>query len=330
MAQADGKRAPKDPRVLIILPALNEAATIGKVISEIPKEIAEVKNIELLVMDDGSSDDTAEIARKAGADVISHSRNLGLGIAIQSGLQEALRRGVDYAVNMDADGQFNPNDIEKLLRPLLDGEANFVTASRFKDPDLIPEMPKVKRFGNNAMSWIVSQIVGHRFMDVSCGFRAYSREALMRLVLFGKFTYTQETFLELGLRGMRMLEVPVKVRGVREFGKSRIASNLFRYAFRTLGIIFASVRDYRPGIFFNTSAQILFLLSTVIGIFFFWHYFTTGAFSPHLWAGFLSAFLMGLSILIFFIGQLALMMGRVRQLEHEQLYLIRSMLNEND
>jgi len=215
-------------RLLVVLPALNEAATIQGVIARIPRTIPGVDRVEVLVVDDGSTDDTAALSRAAGASVISHGRNRGVGAAMQTGLDEAVRRQVSFAVNIDSDGQFAPEDIPTLLRPLIEGKTDFATASRFKDPKLVPVMPRVKRIGNWGMARMVSSIVGQHFDDVSCGFRAYTREALLQLVLSGAFTYTQEMLLVLGQKGLRMLEVPMVVRGVREHGKSRVASNLFR------------------------------------------------------------------------------------------------------
>lgn len=251
---------------------------------------------------------------------------MGLGVALQRGIDEAVRRGVDYAVNIDSDGQFNPKDIPKLLEPLTSGEADFVSASRFKEKSLVPTMPVVKRVGNWGMSKIVSQICGQTFADVSCGFRAYTRETMLQLVLSGTFTYTQESFILLAQRNMRIREVPLKVRGVREQGQSRIASNLFRYAYRTLGIIYSCVRDFSPATVFNAAAAFLAFLATAFAGFFIWHRITAGQFSPHIWAGFLAAFLYGGGFMMFWIGQVAIMIARQRRLQEWQLYIMRKYL----
>jgi len=308
-----------------MLPALDEAMTIAQVISKIPRDIAGVGSVEVVVIDDGSTDDTVKLAREAGADVISHGVNRGVGVAIQTGLAEAIRRRVDVAVNMDADGQFDPSHIDRLIRPILGGKADMATASRFRDKALIPEMPFVKRFGNWGMARLVSFLSGGDYHDVSCGFRAYSREALLRLVLTGSFTYTQESFLVLAAKGMKIVEVPLPVRGVREHGQSRVASNLWRYFVRTSSIIFGSVRDYRPGQVFGTASFLLLLLSLAAGGFFVWHRVTAGQFTPHIWAGFVSAFLFGLSMLIFALGQVALMISRLRIVQEQQLYILRKL-----
>lgn len=307
----------------MIMPALNEEALIGGVIRRIPREIEGISEIEVLVIDDGSTDDTVRVAHEAGASVVSLHANMGLGVAMQRGIDEAVKRRVDYAVNIDADGQFNPEDIPRLLDPLVRGEADFVSASRFLEKDLVPQMPVVKRIGNWGMSKIVSWICGQSFADVSCGFRGYTRETMLQLVLSGSFTYTQESFILLAQRNLRIREIPLRVRGVREQGTSRIASNLFRYAYRTVGIIYSCVRDFTPASVFNAAAGILMLIALGVGGFFVWHRISSGQFSPHIWAGFLASFFFGVGLIIFWVGQLAEMIARQRRLQERQLYLMK-------
>lgn len=316
--------------LLVIMPALNEAESIGGVIRDIPDEIEGIDRIEVLVVDDGSTDETVAVAQEAGASVLSLHANMGLGVAMQTGIDEAVRRRVDFAVNIDSDGQFNPKDIPTLLAPLLEGRADFASASRFKDKSLVPSMPLVKRWGNWGMARIVSWICGQSFADVSCGFRAYTRETMLQLVLSGDFTYTQESFILLAQRNRRMVEVPLRVRGVREKGQSRIASNLFRYAYRTTGIIYSCVRDFTPASVFNVVTASLSILALGFTTFFVWHRITAGQFTPHIWAGFLAAFLFGVAFMTFWLGQVALMIARQRRLQERQLYIMRKYLERSD
>lgn len=317
-------------RLVVVMPALNEAATIQSVIEAIPRELPGIDEVCVVVIDDGSRDETASIARAAGAEVVSHGRNRGVGAAFQTGMEAALERRADIMVNMDADGQFDPTDIAKLVAPVVAGEADFVTASRFARKEFHPEMTATKFWGNQGMSWLISILTGRKFYDVSCGFRAYSRETLLRLNLHGQFTYTQESFLDLTYKGLSILEVPVQVRGTREHGQSRVASNLFRYAVATSKIIFRSFCDYRPILVFGSIALVLFALATVLGVFLLSHWLQTGHFTPHKWAGFTAGYLGAMGFLVGVSGLVADMLGRMRMNQERILYQMRKQMYENN
>jgi glycosyltransferase involved in cell wall biosynthesis len=303
----------KDKRLLVIIPAYNEAATIGDTIRAIPPYVDTV-----VVVDDGSVDGTSAIAAEHGAIVRRHPRNRGVGSAFSTGINAAREIDPDIVVNMDADGQFNPADIMKLVDPIVAGTADFVTASRFKDPGLTPKMNPVKYWGNLMMARLISGMAGERFRDVSCGFRAYSREAVQNLNLFGKFTYTQESFLNFAFKGISILEVPIPVRGKRAHGTSRVASNLFRYAYYTTKIIVRTLRDYRPFRFFLAISLVLFGVGLGFAIFLLGHYVHSGSFSPHKWAGFTAGFLALLATLSLVLGFILDMFARMR-INQEQI-----------
>ncbi|MFO1491615.1 MAG: glycosyltransferase family 2 protein [Kiritimatiellia bacterium] len=314
-----------DLKLVVQIPALNEEATIADVIRRIPRDIPGVHPTEVVVVDDGSTDRTGELARAAGAHVVRHEKPRGVGAAFKSGIEKSGSLGADIILTIDADGQFNPEDISRLLQPILSGEADFVTASRFKDPALIPEMPQAKKWGNDFMARWISRLIGKRFYDVSCGFRAYSRNAYLRLVLMGAFTYTHETFLNLAFAGVAIAEVPVKIRGVREFGTSRVANSLFRYGTRTASIILRTYRDYRPLRFFSYIAAVGALFGFGFGGFLLWWKWHSGGLFPHKWAGFASAFCLGLSIFVFLTGVVAEMLDRMRASQEELVFRVRRM-----
>ena len=279
--------------IAVVIPALNEEKQLGEVIDTIPGFADHI-----IVVDDGSTDRTVEVAEQKGAKVISHRTNRGVGAALSTGVKTVLGMDVDIMVNIDADGQFNPADIEKLVQPILDGHADFVTASRFIDKAYKPRMPRAKYWGNKWMSRFISRLTRQKFYDVSCGFRAYKRETLQRLNLFGAFTYTQETFIDLAFKDIAILEVPVHVKGSREHGKSRVASNLFRYGFQTLNIILRTFRDNKPFRLFGFMSAVIFLLGLGFAIFLGQHYLRTGFFTPHKWAGFIAGFFFVVSLLL--------------------------------
>jgi glycosyltransferase involved in cell wall biosynthesis len=310
-------------KLVVQMPALNEEKTIASVIAGIPKSIPGVDSVEVVVVDDGSTDRTGEIARAAGAHVVRHERPRGVGLAFRSGLERSSELGADIIVTIDSDGQFDPRDIPKLVDPIAKGEADFVTASRFADPALAPDMPAAKRWGNDMIARWLSAAIDRRFHDVSCGFRAYSRNAYLRLVLLGDFTYTHEVFLNLAFCRVPIKEIPLKVRGVREFGESRVAGNLFRYAWRTASIILRTYRDYRPLRFFGYISAGLLALAACSGAFALSVKIRTGIFTPHKWAAVLALAMVGASLLVLLVGMVAEMLDRIRVAQDELIFRVR-------
>jgi glycosyltransferase involved in cell wall biosynthesis len=312
------------PRLLVTLPALNEEQTVGDVVRGVPRSIPGVGSIEVLVVDDGSNDRTSERAAEAGAGVIRHPTPRGVGAAFHSALAHGIEHGVDLIVSIDADGQFDPGDIPVLIQPVLTGQADFATASRFIDPSLVPEMHWTKRWGNRVVSRLISRLAGQTFHDVSCGMRCYSRTAALQLHLLARFTYTQEVVLNLAFKQLRIVEVPIRVRGEREFGESRVAGSLWRYGIRTAQIIFRSYRDYHPLRFFGGIALALMVPAVLLGGFLLWHYVETGHFSPNKWAGVSALALAALALLMLHIGVIGDMLSRHRAYLEELLYRQRS------
>jgi glycosyltransferase involved in cell wall biosynthesis len=310
-------------KLVIIIPALNEEKTIADVINAIPSNISNISQTDVIVIDDGSTDKTAQIAETNNAFVVQHPKTIGVGAAFHTGLRHALQHGADIIVNIDADGQFNPKDIPELIKPIQDKKAWFTTCTRFAKPELIPEMPTIKRFGNKWMVYLINIITGKKFTDVSCGFRAYSRETALRLILFGQFTYTQETFIDLAFKDIPIVEVPLKVRGQREHGKSRVANNLWRYGIKSASIIIRTARDYRPTYFFGFPGLVVFLIGVAIGVFLLIHWLKTGQTSPYRSLVQVSSVFLILGFLLGFIAMLADMMHRNRILLDKIVYLTR-------
>lgn len=310
-------------KLVIIIPALNEEATIARVISGIPERMAGISQVQKIVIDDGSTDRTAELARQGDARVVSHPENRGVGAAFATGIEAALEAGADLIVNMDGDGQFDPAGIPELIQPILEGRADFVTCTRFLKRELVPAMPLIKRWGNRWMSIIINAATGRRFSDVSCGFRAYTRDAALRLNLFGNFTYTQETFLDLAAKGVRMAEVPLPVRGEREFGNSRVANSISNYALRAGSIILLSLRDTRPLVFFGLIGLFILALGGGGAAFLFIHYLQHHQTSPYQSLVTVSALFLIVGFLLIVLALVADMLGRIRRNQEEMLYLAR-------
>ncbi|MFK8068041.1 MAG: glycosyltransferase family 2 protein [Gammaproteobacteria bacterium] len=309
-------------RLLVAIPCLNEASTIEKVVMDVPRIISGIDIVEVLVVDDGSSDKTSSLAISAGALVITHSRNFGVGKAFQSAVNYAIENDFDLMINIDGDRQFNPKDIPKLVTPLLEEQADMVTASRFLNGERPTDMPKVKQIGNHMMSFLISRMVRQKFYDVSCGFRGYSREALLQLNLHGAFTYTQETFLDFAVKRLTILEVPIKVAYFQD-RESRVAGSISKYALNTAKIIFRGYRDYFPLRFFWSIALALSIPAILLGLIFFGHYYISGVFTGYLFAGFLSAFFFLLALVFFVLGVVADMLDRIRSNQERILYRLK-------
>ncbi len=311
------------PALLVVIPCLNEEHTVARVVRGIPQKISGFGPIQVLVIDDGSTDQTADRAREAGAEVVSHVTNRGLGATFQEAVCIGIARGVDVMVHIDGDGQFDPQEIPSLVKPLIDGQAHMATASRFLAAELLPSMPAVKRWGNRGVAFVVRFLTGRRFRDVSCGFRAFSREALLRMNLFGQFTYTQEVFLELLFKGLVIVEVPATVRGTREFGTSRIASSIPRYAFHSMRIMLRAFVAHRPFVFFSAIAALCFLFGGSLLGFLGAHYLRFGLFTPHIWAGFVGGSFLFLGVSVLVTGFLGDMLVRVLRNQEDIIYYQR-------
>jgi glycosyltransferase involved in cell wall biosynthesis len=305
-------------KLIIYLPAFNEAENIEGVIKDLPRQLNGVEQIEILVVDDGSTDETAQKAKGLDVTVISHHRNRGLGIAFRTAVKYALKNEADVVISIDADGQFDPDDIPALISPLLGDEYHMVTGNRFNSgrPD---HMQWSKYWGNKQVSKIVSMVSGVKFTDVSCGFRAYTREALYHLNLFGAYSYTHEVILNLVFKGLMIAEHPIQVQYFPE-RKSRIASNLFAYAYNTSKIIFRSMLDYRPLFFFGNLGLLCLLIAFGFVGYLFIFYLFTGAFTPYKSFGFIGLGFGIFGLLILFIGLVADMLNRIRLNQDKILY----------
>ena len=305
-------------KLLIYIPAFNEEKNIGGVLSELPDELEAIDEIKYLVIDDGSTDQTAGVARSHGAEVISHPVNKGVGAAFHSAVDYALENGADILVGIDADRQFDPAEISNLIEPIIEENADMVIGNRFRQGK--PEnMPTAKYLGNVLISKMINFVTGETFQDVSCGFRSYSREALFHFNLFGQFTYTHETILSLSYKGLLIKERKIAVRYYKD-RKSRVASSLFRYASRTIKIITRSILDYKPLKFLGLLAGILILIAICLETVLFVHYFLTGSFTPYKSLGFIGLGFGFIGIMTLFIGLITDILNRMRINQDKILY----------
>ncbi len=312
----------RKPCLVVLIPAFNEEKTIASVVKSIPRKIEGVARVLVLVVDDGSSDRTASRARQVKADIIvSHETNKGLGIAFRTGIEKSLKAGADIIVNIDADGQFNPGDIPKLIKPILEGRADTVTCSRFKDRKLEPKMPFIKRFGNRLFTKMINLFAKSSFTDTQCGFRAYSKEAALRLNLFAKFTYTQEALIDLLHKGMRIEEVACRVQGQRN-GKSRVVTHWYSYGVKALIIVVRTLRDYKPLQFFG-GLGILFAGTGLAYGLILWLVSQRPGLDIPVWRIVLVFLLVLVGILMIVLALIADMLDRQRRMQEDILYRLR-------
>jgi len=309
-------------RLIVNLPAFNEEAKIGNTIKRIPRTFRGINDVLVQIIDDGSTDRTVEESRLAGADIIvSHDGNRGLGVMFRTARESALSNNADILVNIDADGQFDPNDIQKMIDPILEHKADMVIADRFsgisaKNIPLIKE--KLNRFG----SWLVGKSLGKPVTDLTCGFRAHNRETLLRLNDPTGFTYTQETIIDAIGKNLKLLWIPVEVTYFTD-RKSRVVKTVWKYVNNSTRVIIKAFRDIRPMKFFATPGLILISFAFLLFALFLGLYFPEMKVAPYRNYLFASAifFLIGLQLVIF--GLIADMVKGSRMLSEEILYRMR-------
>jgi glycosyltransferase involved in cell wall biosynthesis len=320
-------------KLIVIIPAYNEAKSIREVLKQMPNLKSMKINLQPVVIDDGSTDRTTEIAQGSGAVVIRHAQNEGLGKTIQDGIKYFLEQDAEILVNIDADLQYDPGDIQKLIQPILDGTADFVTAQRFSEGEgsnARPEnMSRIKFWGNQVMTKLVNLLAGTNLGDVSSGFRAMNREAVLNLNLMGNYTYTHETIIDLACKKLRLLSVPIRVRYFSD-RQSKVASNLLQYTNQTLRIILKAFRDYRPLYFFGILAAIPLISGFVMIVFMLIHFLIAGEFTPYKFIGFTGIYLFSLGLILIIIGFLADVMAGIRMTLEKQLYLQKKSMKKKD
>ena len=307
-------------KLVVMIPSYNEEETIASVIREIPRSIPGVDTVEVLVINDGSTDRTVEEARRAGADtVISFKKNKGLAPGFRAGLETALSMGADIIVNTDADGQYDGTEIPKQIRPILDNKADFVLGSRTKGT--IEEMPLQKTIGNRMATWVTRQVSGLPVSDGQSGFRAFTRDAAMRLNVMSDYTYVQETLIQAANLGLVYTEVPILFRK-RTGGSSRLISNIFNYAKRAGLTILRSYRDYQPLRTFLVIGLVLVVLGTIVGLRPLLYYLSTWTLA-YFGSAILSILLLIVGFNVIALGLIADMLKTQRKIQDELLYRLK-------
>jgi len=310
-------------KLIIQIPCLNEAATLPATLADLPKAIPGIDVIETLVIDDGSRDGTADIARACGVDhVVRLTRNKGLAAAFSAGIDASLKRGADFIVNTDADNQYAGHEIPKLLAPLLRGEADIVIGDR--NIAELQHMSWRKRQLQRLGSWVVRQVSNTSVPDTTSGFRAYTREAALRMTIVSEFSYTLESIIQAGKKRMAIAHVPVETNPrTRE---SRLFDSIFGYIKRSAATIVRIYTMYEPLKVFTYIGLTIFSAGLLLALRFLYAYFTDftggGRFVQSL---IMSAVLMIVGFQVLLIGLLADVISANRKLLEDLVYRIRKL-----
>jgi len=300
-------------KVIIQIPCYNEELSLPITLSALPRSLPGIEKVEWLVIDDGSTDSTIEVARAHGVDhIVSHAKNMGLAKAFMTGIDTCIEQRADIIVNTDADNQYCADDIPKLIEPILSGKAEIVVGAR--PIHQIRHFSAIKKLLQRLGSWTVGLASSTDIPDASSGFRAISREAATQLNVFSKYTYTLETIIQAGQKGMALTSVPVRVN--EDLRPSRLVKSIPSYLKRSIVTIVRIFVVYKPFRFFASIGAVLFMLGALVGVRFLYFYFS-GTGSGHIQSLILASILIGIGFQTIMVGFVADLLSVNRRLLEE-------------
>jgi len=308
-------------KLIVSIPSYNEEKTVGDVVKKIPRRIEGIDQVQVIVVDGGSTDKTVQVAKEAGAEKVIYSKTReGLALGFKRGLYSALEMEADIIVNIDADNQYDPAEIPALIKPVIEGEADLVLGSRFKG--YIEDMPLQRRIGNKIATYVTRTLSGVQISDAQTGFRAFGREAAMKLNILSNYTYTQETIIQAAYKKLKIVEVPINFRR-REEGKSRLILNLFDYAKKAGLTVLLTYLNYKPLKTFVYMGLSLMAVGILVGLRVMVHYLVTGSVTPYLPSAVLTAILLIVGFQVSILGLYAEMIRSNRELLEDILYKLK-------
>jgi glycosyltransferase involved in cell wall biosynthesis len=306
--------------LIIQIPCLNEAETLPGTLADLPRSLPGIDRIEVLVIDDGSRDGTADVARAHGvAHVVRLRRRKGLAAAFMAGIDAAVKLGADYIVNTDADNQYVGADIALLIEPLMKGEADIVIGDR--NIKALSEMSAQKKLLQRLGSWVVRQVSGTEVPDTTSGFRAYTREAALRMTIVSEFSYTLESIIQAGKNKLAIAHVPVRTNP--RVRPSRLFDSLFAYVKASGATIVRIYAMYEPLKVFSYIGASIFTIGLAITARFI-YYYLTGTGRGHVQSLIIAAVLMIVGFQVLLIGLVSDMISGSRKLLEDLLYRVRS------
>jgi glycosyltransferase involved in cell wall biosynthesis len=307
-------------KLIIQIPCLNEAETLPGTLRDLPRRLPGIDVIEVLVIDDGSRDDTAKVATANGVQhVVRFRRRKGLAAAFMAGIDAAVKLGADYIVNTDADNQYVGADIALLIAPLVQGEADIVIGDR--NIQAISEMSSQKKRLQRLGSWVVRQVSGTQVPDTTSGFRAYTREAALRMSIVSEFSYTLESIIQAGKQKMAISHVQVRTNPRAR--PSRLFDSVWSYVKASSATILRIYAMYEPLKVFSYIGGTVFLLGLLVTFRFLFYYFT-GEGRGHVQSLIISAVMMIVGFQVLLIGLVSDMISGSRKLLEDLLYRVRS------
>ena len=297
-------------KLVIQIPCYNEEKSLPVTLSALPKVIDGIDDIEILIINDGSTDNTVSVAKSLGvSNIVEMPHNCGLAKAFSAGISKALEMNADIIVNTDADNQYSADDIEKLIKPILDKEADIVIGSR--PISKIKQFSLMKKTLQKLGSYVMRLVSSSDVEDAPSGFRAFSRFAAVQLNVFDNYTYTLETIIQAKAKGLVIKSVPINVNP--DMRKSKLVKNIFDYIIRSVFTMLRIFLIYRPFRFFSIIGSIFLLIGLILGVRFLYFYiFSSGA--GHIQSLILSAILLIIGVQIMVIAILSELISINRKL----------------
>lgn len=308
-------------KLIIQIPCYNEAETLEITLNDLPKHIDGIDEIEYLIINDGSHDNTVEIARKWGVHyIVNFKQNKGLAKGFIAGLDACLRNHADIIVNTDADNQYCGKDIETIVKPILEGKSDIVIGAR--PIDQITHFSLVKKKLQHFGSWIVRIASSSDILDAPSGFRAYSRDAAMRINVTNEYTYTLETIVQAGREKITMISVPIRTNG--ELRPSRLFNNMLGYIKKSMVTIIRAFIMYKPLKFFTIVGTIPFLLGCAIGVRYL-IFLSLGVSGGHIQSLILASILITMGFMTIIIGLQADIIAKNRKILEDVQYHVKKL-----